>query len=759
MLIAGGVCRAVLLHEYVTNDPFATYLTLDAETYWKWGGRLAEGVVPANEPYFSAPLYPYLLAGLRAAGGGLVAAYVAQTGLHLLTFVLLAWTGRRIFGPAVGLLGGGLFLMLMEPASFALRILPSTLQLAMVCVAWLALIRAAERPTAWRAAIAGGTLGVFALTYASAVLAIPVAALWVWRRRAVRGRSAESGADGATAMKSRFAGLAPALGLAAVAGAMIAPATIHNYRATGELILISAQAGVTFAQGNAADANGTYNGIPGISLDRERQNRDAFRFYERATGEAPSWRAVNRFFYRRGLAYWTAEPLGAARLLAQKAYWFLAARNYGDIYVPTAERAAGLLSMLHLTPIHTAWLLPPALVALCIWLKHRSHFPALLLFCVPLATVLAFWFSPRYRLPAVPVITIAAAWSLAQLWQCRSRRSRTVLLLAGWIAALVLGPVNRAAGFDPPDRWYLHVQLGRAAFERGDLAGALPWFRLAHEEQPDNAETRANLGMALSRLGDPAAALTHLQEAVRLNPLEPVAHNELGRALAALGRPAEALAAFSQAVGLQPDATGFHHDLAVTLANQGRMAEARAEFETALALDPRNALAYLMLGNLLAQQGESAAALQHWRAAWQANPAFTDAPIHVARTLAGRGEVAAALAELRSAHAAQPQDATLTAELTRQLALLAPSAAERQEALVLAQQLVAEHPADPTVLELLATVLAASGRPAEARLALARAIELAETAGAPDYAQTLRLRLNALIAPPSGATTGPAGGR
>ena len=754
LLVIGGVLRGALLWDYVAHDAFASYLTLDAATYWNWAGRLAAGgsvsAAAAHEPYFSAPLYPYLLALLRMAGGGLVAAYVVQSGIDLLTAALLAWIGRRHFGPAIGLTAAGLFLFMLEPASFSLRILPSTLQLPLVCLAWLALDAAAAKRTAWRGAAAGAALGLFALAYASALFAAPVAAVWLWWRHG-RNRPA----------------VMPAATLLCATAVVIAPATLHNYRATGEFIPISAQAGVTFAQGNSVAADGTYTAVPGVSQDRERQNRDAFRIFEKATGKPPTWNAVNRYFFDRGFDYWRAAPAGALRLLLVKAYWFISGTHYGDIYVPTAERAAGLLKALYLTPVQTVWLMPAALLALAVWIRRREQAPALLLFAIPLGTVLLFWFSPRYRYPAIPVVAVGAAWSIVHLVQWgtawRSNRARGIAGVAALACGLALGPLNRVIGFDPPESraTYLEFQLGRAAFEIGKLEEARRWYERVLQKEGggalsavDRGATLANLGATLVSLGQAAAAVPYLRAAVEQMPDEPQAHNQLGRALATTGQPAEALAQFREAVRLDPDSANFHHDLAVTLAQQGATGDARTEWETALRIDPQHAKAHLMFGMLLAGQGDGAAALTHYRAAQQADTRLAPAYLQAARMLAGRGEFAACLAELRRAREALPQDREVLAELAFQLAALPGlGAAERREGLELARGLAAAAPGNPTALDLLATALQASGQQAEAVRTVRQAIQLAQRAGAAGLAQALQERLRLL----EGAASAPAG--
>lgn len=591
IVAVGAVLRAVAQAEYFAKHPLATHLILDAATYWEWAGRIAGGEIVGREPFFSAPLYPYLLGLWRALGGGLRGVASGQMLLDLVTAVLIAWIARRRFNATVGLLAAGLFVLMREPASYALRVLTSSLQLPLVCLAWWALVGVLEKPRWQRAALAGGALGLLALAFPPAILAIPLAAIWVWWLAGWRP-----------------AKLVTAAVVVLAGGLVIAPATLHNLLACGEFIPISAQAGVTFAQGNSERADGTYTALPDVSRIRATQNRDAMNAYVAATGGPPSWRGVNRYFYERGLAYWRAQPLGAARLLAIKAYRFVTGRHTGDIFAPTAEIREGLLSRLSLLPVRTAWLIPPALVMLAVCTaRPRQWFPELLLFGLPLLVVVLFWYSPRYRYPALPILAVAAAGALWQAAQWRTQRTWTVAVVAAVLLALVLGAINNARDFDDlkAGRGRLYFGLAWAATEEGRWDNAVRWYQRVLELVPDHALAESELGAALLLLGRPAEAEAHLRHAIVLDPTDATAHNRLGRALAGQNRLADALPLFEQAVRLQPQAAELHLDLAVTLRRLGDSDGALQALRTAVSLDPNLRRAREYLDQLLAERGDT----------------------------------------------------------------------------------------------------------------------------------------------------------
>ena len=101
--------------------------------------------------------------------------------------------------------------------------------------------------------LAGAALGLLALSYPPAMLCLPLLALWWWWNH---GRN--------------WRGVARAAACVAGGAAVIAPATIHNYRTSGEFFAIQSVVGINFRQGNGPGANGTITMIAGTSIDREK---------------------------------------------------------------------------------------------------------------------------------------------------------------------------------------------------------------------------------------------------------------------------------------------------------------------------------------------------------------------------------------------------------------------------------------------------------------------------------------------------------
>lgn len=728
--------QALALGDARDLNPFSMQPINDAAVYWEWAGRIAGGRLVGDEPFLSSPLYPYLAGLVRGLGGHLTDLYYVQVALYLATGLVLYRIARlRFVDPErpsrwrrIGIVAVALHFLLAEPAFTTGRVLNGTLQVFTVALLWERML-APRRFAVGGAALLGLVLGMAVLANASMLVAVPLVVVWVANGGVRAGR-----------------GFAPAGATLAAAALAIAPATLHNWKASGELIPVSAQAGVTFFHGNAPGATGTYRPIEGVSSDRLRQNVDA-RELVRAETDG-SWKATSRVYLARGLAWWRAEPLEALRVAGVKAWLFFTGRNYGDIYVPALEAESGFAPHAWQAPLPLAWILPAALLALFLVRREPGcTFPERLLAALPFGLVVAFWYSPRYRLPVEPVACVLAAYALLEVARVRTGSSRgtgrALACAAAFALGIATGPLNRALGVDrlDPLRPTYDVHLGRVlrdtarfaaaeqAFARaaaaGDLQGrvalgdlmvelgrrdeGVPVLREAVAAAPGDAYARKSLGIALARQ-DPAAALVELDAALVLAPGDWETHSARGNVLRELGEHDRAVASYRRALALRPDFVNAHYNLGVTLWNDlGDVEGAAQAFSAARSFDP-----------IHRPSGTALLRLHDAEGAWRA-----------------RVEL------LRELRALVPDDMGITSNLAWDLATVPDDALrDGAEALRLADELAAATSDDQLyVLDTRAAALAELGRFDEAILDGTRAAQLAAEIGLDDDAAAMRARV------------------
>jgi tetratricopeptide (TPR) repeat protein len=676
LCLAGLAIRCVILAGYC-GTPLAQHPINDARVYWDWAGDIAAGKLVLDHPFFSAPLYAYLLGGLRRLGAQLTSVYVLQMLGSVAAAALLGWTCRRRFGARVALGAVALFLLLLEPASAMLRVLATSLHLLLVVVAWATLVGVQERRSWPRLLAAGAALGLLTLAYAPAMLLLPLVAVWLLVLD--RQRQASCVGHGGPALRIAKALLPPA-----VAAVIVAPATIHNWYTSGGLFPVQAGAGITLLQGNYPTSNGSYTSIPGVSTSRDVMHRDTQKVYQQATGREPNWVDVDHYFRNQAFHLWLSHPATLLKLLAAKFYMFVSSRHYADIYEPTSEMAEGYNRSLRLAPLPLPWLIGPALVGLVLMLrKPRYHAPELMLFAVPFLVVLVFFYSPRYRVPAIPIIAVMAAWSFAQAWPWRRHWPVLAAAILALTGEILLEPVNHRFGFDRPDRtkalknlayalrvgnrpddaiaayrkclaidpqdFDAHAWLGQALAESGRHAEAIPELRHAADEKPGDAALAVKLAGSLLALNRPAEAEAALAAAAQREPDNPMVLAMLGYTKVREDQMAAACEYFEKALQLAPDNVGVLTDYGNALMHLRRWEAARNQYAKVLALDPTNFRAGYRTGLIAEQLGDYAEARLRFERALSAHPDSADIVYHIACVELKQGRRDEALRLLRKA--------------------------------------------------------------------------------------------------------------
>ena len=514
----------LILTEAWQNNPFSRLPIEDAEVYWAWAGRIADGHWVGETPFLSAPLYPYLLGFLRSLGLDLPGVYAFQAVLHAGTVLMIGLLGRLRFGAKTGLSAATIYLLLADPGFAPGRILNGTLQLITLTAFLLGTVRFACRqksgPPPHRHAplLLGFLFGLATLANPTLLLALPILAWWMPRP---------------TTTPWLIAALLT-----------LAPAPLHNYAACGEFIPISAQAGVTFFHGNAQGAQGVYHAIDGVSTGRLQQNADAFRIAADATGQ-PGWSNTSSYYFQKGLQDLTQDPLGAVQLVGKKIQWFFLGKNYGDVYLPQLEIQADLTQ--HLPRLPLIFFLPLAFLGLFHLLRRdrRKALPEVLLFLLPLLIVAVFWYSPRYRLPIAPLTALLAAWTLN-----RSPNRRN--LLTGIALGVIALALPRALGFDSPALYQGQFQhsLGATYRVNQQPEKALPHLQKALQRGYNPASAYYNLALTHMALKDWTSAVNALQETVQKSPKHQEAWEQLGIILEWQKKPEEAAGALHVALSL-----------------------------------------------------------------------------------------------------------------------------------------------------------------------------------------------------------------
>ncbi len=542
LLAIDFIWQLISLYLSVGENPTLLALSGDSLEYWHMSDSILDGNLVQKQPFLSAPLYPYFIALLRALGLEIVGVMVVQIMLRSATAWLITACSKKLFDNAwLSFTSAASFLLLLEPAYFATRMVNSSLQLLLVAGVVFTFLRFRESQSARRAVGYGGTVGLAILAHPPLLASIPFLA-WQALRKS----------------KQRQIGLLVVFSMVLVT----ATATVHNAQATKgspggvEFIPVSAQAGVTFAHGNALGSNGTYQPLEGVSANRLRQNSDAYEIVKQQTGEE-GWQHTSDFYMQQGLDYWANNPGTAVSLFFTKLRWLFAGNNYGDLFFINLERSdnAWPRPATPLNFIKVGWLLPLSLVGLIMLWRRRNtaRLPLTLLFLSAAAVVVVFWYSPRYRLPLVPIAAIVAPWAIYSIG--RSRNLVTAMLIA--IPILIIEGSSAMDDFDPIDKpmagsFNLNTGLNYMELEQYELA--IPRFEHAIANGQNKAvthialaESQVKIGTSFGQQGDISAAdlmfnaaIENYYTALELNPSKDDARQSLVSVLEFMKRNPEA---------------------------------------------------------------------------------------------------------------------------------------------------------------------------------------------------------------------------
>lgn len=515
-------------------DPFLEHPFVDGKLYLEWARALVAGTHEQEGAFYHAPLYPHVLAlFLRLTGDSVRGVFLLQSLLSLGTAGLLGCISARRFGALAGVATAALVAFHQPVVFFAATPMGETL--ALFLLAGALLLR--ERESGQARLAAGLVLGLSALARPNFLFVGLVLGAWDLLRKDWRRAGA----------------------YAAGAALVLVPVAIRNLSASGHFVPISSNGGVTLYHGNAPDARGIYQAIPGTSGDPERQREETTQIAQRESKQNLDPVEADAWWGARARAARLDDPVGTLRLLLWRTLLSVDNHEHALDYDPLLDanpwrpvlRFAGADvpgggTQIFLVPF--ALLFALSTVALVARGARASGGVAVwgpILAC--LATPALFYVSCRYRLPLAVLLALPAGCGCGVLLRAGGGASTTPKALGAGVAALLLslfipsgdlaetgrrqslsnrlGVLTQAGAYDEAER------TGRAALALGD-----------------SYELRFNLGYLYTRMQRDEVALDAYGAAFALDATRLEAAREYGVLLARRGRFADATLPLEAAV-------------------------------------------------------------------------------------------------------------------------------------------------------------------------------------------------------------------
>ena len=527
-------------------------------------------------PFFVAPLYAYFLAAtLAVTGGAFEAARLFQVLLGTAAIGLLAAAAHRWYGVGAAWAAGALATLCGLFTFYEVTFVPAALEPFLTALDLYLITRAIQEPRARWWIAAGAALGLHALNQPNMMFVIAglcvASLLWMWRSH--RATPAEQ------IWRGRHL-----LGFALAAAVVISPATIRNWKATGELVLITPYAGLNFLIGNGAGATGTRRAVMGIEPTVSGQWITSSQVVAREVGHEVTTTEASRFFFNGALTWMRDHPWQAATLVLRKVRYTLSAAFLTTSHsYPFFSR--DVVSTLTFLAVGPAMLLGLGLCGLVVVPGDRRGRAMLGAYAVlAVLSVAVFFVASRHRLPFQVALTVPAGAMVA--WLVTGLRNRDWRRMATVVAAIVLIAAASALPIVNDDgRAEEQVRMGLHELQAGRTVEGEAWIARGLMQHTEPGVVHIRAAQIYDTLGRSDEAVTHWRRAAATSG-EAAVYERLGLALAALSRYPDALTAFDEAITRSPGAASGHLNRAIILAALGRNDEARLAAGAALAIQP-----------------------------------------------------------------------------------------------------------------------------------------------------------------------------
>lgn len=509
----------------------------DCWLYYSIALRCAEGAWIPEGVFQYMPLYAWLLGALAVVAGGKTLLFAALIGavLDTATVVLIFKLARRCGAPQVAaFVGAALFAAYPLAITYSALNMPNTMNAFFVLLLASILHGFSRETPLWKWLATGLFAGVVCLSFAGMLLLLVVSSVWF----AVQ------------FVRTRPAALAKVAAFFVAALLPIVPVSVHNFRAEGAFVLITAHGGFNFWLGNNEDATG-YTILPkGFRGDRGNLLADALDDAEKREGRKLKAAEFAKHWNDRAKKFIRENPGQEAVLIVKKFRNFWSATEYDDLR---------MLPMLRLTDTAFTWPVWPGFAFISVLgfaglLTARGCVIVRLFAATSMLSIVMFFITSRYRLTVCPLLCVVAAVGAAPLFDAARAR------LGIWIAALVLAvalafwPVPNT-DFRALDHYNTATHLMEKAKQTDDGALVEDAFRFAVkglEFDPNSHELHFIAGNALFGLGHTGEAVRAYSNAIGLNPRHAQAYFNLAVIADLGGDRTGAVSHATRAVELDP---------------------------------------------------------------------------------------------------------------------------------------------------------------------------------------------------------------
>lgn len=601
--------RVIYFIQNIHNNPLFHDPISDAGVYYNWAKDIIEGTPSHSGVFYMAPLYPHILSLIyKVSGVSVSAAVIFQHIIGIFSLFLVYLITNKVFGQRVAILAT-LLCLFHRPLTFhESKILLESIAVFLYLLSiYLLLFQKKDKINIPLTFLTGLVLGLSAVQRPNILLFIIFVLIWLFMLFKPKHNLA----------------IITAIVLLVGVTIPIAPVTIHNYKASGDFILLTYNTGINFYYGSDPESAPTFTRRGAIGDSIETEEASAKKIAEKDMGRELSPSEISSYWMKRGFQQVKKDFFGWLGYQLKKIYWAINTYEIANNYNMHFE--------ISYTPILKLLFVPYGLIVLLsslgfIFVNKRDPYVQLLLFYAAaiFAGLIIFTVVGRFRLMLTVVLSMFAGYGVFEYIDIlrkrhydldSSRRYLAATLTLVILAVPTLIPYRKTT--NPASTYH---NLGVIEFRKGNYEKALEYHQLAlktypnyteayndmgscylrlnnydkalemyakaDECSPTYAESRFNAGLVYMRKKDYVNAKRKFEEALRIRPDYIKAKDNLAQTLFYLGDYENAIKHMRELVSVDPSNPIHHFNLGAMLKNTGKLEEAKAEFEEALKLNP-----------------------------------------------------------------------------------------------------------------------------------------------------------------------------
>jgi tetratricopeptide (TPR) repeat protein len=676
--------RLIFLAENLGN-PFFNYRGIDAHQYHLMAVGFQEGTWPGKEVFCWPPLYPLFLGLLyKTIGQNVTILKILQATLGSVSCVLVYFIARAIFSgrfvPIAAAIICGLCGTLVY---FDGQLLSGNLDVLLELLIIFSLLFASRRRRIIWWVLTGIFIGLSAINRGVILLFVPIILFWMYMVSRYHW-GLESKSEGPAFWKTAIALLLPV-------GFIILPVVLHNVRydraavdkrpqplglkqfvSTG-FVPIASNLGINFYLGNHWELREVNNiNHPEHFIYFHRVNDEpAVKGIESAFGQS-------RYLVRQSLKHIFERPGDFIKLMGLKLLHLVnGAEIPRNANLYALRQYSVILSTLlwkRVIAFPSGLIIPFGLVGIFLSRRlWRKHF--LLLGCLAIQSIfiLAFFVTARYRLPAIPLFAVYAAFALEVFirYSKQAAKRKAVVPIVLLVVLVLLcnsftGKIETKPGHSEysnlgaallkegkvdeailyynealklaPNYSEANIRLANALSQKGEIDRAIAYYKKALKHKTDCYkihynrlvkqyrtacyELHRNLANHLSKQEKNDEAIEHYIDSLELNPDQPEVYYNLATILVKEGRLGEAVVYYNEALKLRSDYFEARNNLATVLAKQGKLKESIEHLQEMVRTNPNESVLHGNLGIAYHRLGELDKAIMHWKLALRLKPDY-----------------------------------------------------------------------------------------------------------------------------------------